>query len=280
MQGPVSQKRRTAACARKARLADDSSVPAPSATFSNTPNTWRLACHHVHERCGSPPSCDAGGQPASLPTSAIASNRRTRPRRPPPSMARSTRRSVSNAGHSAEDAASKGAGSAPDATARHFAASASCQQVLVDRRARLPNAAGAPSRRTPAPACPRTSRRTPGRMPHEGLFAFNTASLQPPLPHELERLGRPGHERVRAVGPVGVHHARTPARQARSRTADGEPAALPTLRGTREPACGARPTPPRPRTASPSRRSGTVRLAGRRSRQCSWGRLLSRRPPF
>ena len=39
MQGPVAETG-TAACARKARLADDSSAPAPSATFSNTPNTW------------------------------------------------------------------------------------------------------------------------------------------------------------------------------------------------------------------------------------------------
>ena len=148
------------------------------------------------------------------------------------------------------------------------------------RRARLPNAAGAPSRRTPAPACPRTSRRTPGRCRTRGSSPSTPPSPPALLPRELQRLGRPGHERVRAVGPVRRPPRATPARQARSRTADGEPAALPTLRGTREPACGARPTPPRPRTASPSRRSGTVRLAGRRSRQCSWGRLLSRRPPF
>ena len=154
-------------------------------------------------RCGSPPSCDEAASPLRCPRPRRC-NRRTRPRRPPPSMGaapgvRSPTQGIPPKTRQAREP------KRPDGPARFGQARPATGSRR--RRARLPNAAGAPSRRTPAASVPENVPSYTWPLPHEGLFAFNTASLQPSCRTSSNALAAPAtNASVRSAPSASTTH--------------------------------------------------------------------------
>ena len=133
-------------------------------------------------------------------------SRRTRRRYRRRSTGGSTRRSVPNEGHSA-DVVANTAGAQPGCRAspalRHAAnCASSTTRTPASRSAR----AATPY---PGTSAPENVPSYTNPLPHEGLFAFSTASVQPRSRTSSVVLAAPGQKRVRGIAPVRVHHAQS-----------------------------------------------------------------------